>query len=553
MSEEVTKSNFIYDIITEDVAAKKHDGIVTRFPPEPNGYLHIGHAKALCTSFGVAEDFKGICNLRMDDTNPAKEDTEYVDSIQEDIKWLGYDWGENLFYASDYYERLYDSACELIKKGLAFVCELTPDEMREYRGNLQVPGKESPYRNRSVEENLEMFAKMRAGEFEDGSRVLRAKIDVTSPNLNMRDPIMYRIMSIHHHRTGNDWCIYPMYDFAHPLEDSFEGVTHSLCSLEFEDHRPLYNWFIENVTVPAVPRQIEFARLNLTNTVMSKRKLRKLVEENFVDGWDDPRMPTLSGMRRRGYPASSIRTFVDKIGLAKRESTVDFALLEHCVRTDLNKSALRFMGVMDPLKVVIENFPDGEVDMLEGDNNPENPDDGTRMIPFSRTIYIEREDFKEDANKKFFRLSNKGKEVRLRYAFYIKTTEVIKDENGEITELRCSYDPETRGGDSADGRKVKGTIHWVSAEHALDAEVRMYDHLFTKENPEETSEDGDFTENINPDSLSTITAKVEPGVAELAGDKTFQFERKGYFVKDCCSDGLVFNRTATLRDSFKKK
>ncbi len=551
MSDENLKSNFIYDIIKEDLASGKHQSIVTRFPPEPNGYLHIGHAKAICTDFGAAIDFGGTCNLRMDDTNPSKEDTEFVDSIQEDIKWLGFNWEDRLYYASDYYEKIYEAAVELIKKDLAFVCDLTPEQMREFRGDLQNPGKDSPFKTRSIEENLDLFARMRAGEFEDGSKVLRAKIDVTSPNINMRDPVLYRILKIHHHRTGDEWCIYPMYDFAHPLEDAFEKVTHSLCSLEFEDHRPLYNWFIENVTLPAKPRQIEFARLNLTYTVMSKRKLRKLVEENFVNGWDDPRMPTLCGMRRRGYPATAIRAFIDQIGLAKRDSIVDFALLEHFVRTELNASSLRFMGVFDPIKVVIENYPENHVEMMTGINNPENENDGTRQIPFSRELYIERSDFMEDAPKKFFRLTV-GSEVRLRYAYFITCTSVIKNEAGEIVELRCTYDPATKGGDSPDGRKVKGTIHWVSANHAIDCTVNQYDQLFTKENPEESGED--FIANINPDSLTVITnVKAEPAVAELAGTKPFQFERTGYFVKDSGSEGLVFNRTATLKDSWAKE
>ena len=554
--DEITKTNFIYDIIKEDITSGKHDTIVTRFPPEPNGYLHIGHAKALCVSFGAAEDFGGICNLRMDDTNPSKEDTEYVDAIKEDIKWLGFDWEDRLYFASDYYETLYKAAVELIEKGLAYVCELDGEQMREYRGSLTAPGKPSPYRDRTVAENLELFAEMRGGKHENGAMVLRAKIDMSSPNMNMRDPIIYRILHVHHHKTGNDWCIYPMYDFAHPVEDALENVTHSLCSLEFEDHRPLYNWMIENITLPGTPRQIEFARLNITNTVMSKRKLRRLVEENYVAGWDDPRMPTLSGMRRRGYPPAAIVDFADRIGLAKRDSTVDFALLEHCVRNALNPTALRVMGVLDPLKITIANYPEGQVEYLTAVNNPENAEDGTREVAFSRTLYIEREDFQEDANRKFFRLSNKGKEVRLRYAYYIKCDEIIKDDEGNITELICSYDPETKGGDSADGRKVKGTIHWVSAEHALDAEVRDYDQLFTVENPDKVSEEGqDYTSNINPDSLTVITgAKVEAGIKEVLREgETFQFERKGYYILDKeAGDSLVFNRTATLRDTWGK-
>jgi glutaminyl-tRNA synthetase len=550
------KTNFIYDIIKDDIATGKHDKIITRFPPEPNGYIHIGHAKAICVDFGVANDFGGVCSLRMDDTNPTKEDVEYVDAIKEDIKWLGFDWGENLYFASDYYGKLYGYAVELIQKGLAFVCDMDTDQMREYRGNLTEAGKNSEFRERTVEENLDLFAKMRAGEFEAGSRVLRAKIDMSSPNMNMRDPIIYRIIDVEHHRTGRDWPIYPMYDFAHPLEDAIEEVTHSLCTLEFEDHRPVYNWVLENVTVAAKPRQIEFARLNITNTVMSKRKLLRLVEEDFVSGWDDPRMPTICGMRRRGYPAAAIRDFADRIGLAKRDSTVDFALLEHCVRQDLNKSAIRVMGVMNPLKVVITNYPEGESEFVTGNNNPENEADGTREIPFSRELYIEREDFMESAPRKFFRLTE-GREVRFRYAYYITCTEAIKDADGEIIELRCTYDPETKGGDSADGRKVKGTIHWVNAATALDAQINEYDHLFAVENPDKSAEGKDFTSNINPDSVKTISnVKVEPAVLDLALNATFQFERKGYYVADsvdCSKDKLVFNRTATLRDSWGKK
>ena len=553
--EDNLKTNFIYDIIKEEKSSGKHSEIVTRFPPEPNGYIHIGHAKAICVDFGVADDFGGHCNLRMDDTNPSKEDNEYVESIKEDIAWLGFDWKDNLFFASDYYEKLYNFAIELIKKDLAFVCDLTPEDMREYRGNLTEPGKDSPYKTRSIDENLDLFSRMRAGEFADGSKVLRAKIDMASPNMNMRDPAIYRIMKVEHHRTGFDWPIYPMYDFAHPLEDALEGVTHSLCSLEFEDHRPLYNWFLENLSVLAKPRQIEFARLNITNTVLSKRKLLRLVEDGFVSGWDDPRMPTISGMRRRGYPAAAIVDFADRIGLAKRDSTVEFALLEHCVRQNLNKSSMRFMGVLNPLKVVITNYPEDQTEVLIGVNNPENEDDGTREIPFSKEIYIEREDFMEDAPKKFFRLSQ-GREVRLRYAYYITCTDVIKDDSGEITEIHCTYDPETKGGDSADGRKVKGTLHWVSAKDALNVEVNVYDQLFSVENPDKTEDGLDFTSNINPNSLKVLTnVKVEPAVAKLSNNRTFQFERKGYFIEDVknsSSDKMIFNQTATLRDSWGK-
>lgn len=555
------KNNFIYEIIREDLKNGKHSEIITRFPPEPNGYLHIGHAKAICTDFGAARDFGGKCNLRMDDTNPDKEDVEYVDAIKEDIKWLGFNW-DGYHFASDYYEKMFEAALELIEKGLAFVCELTPEQIREYRGTLIEPGKESPYRNRSIEESKELFLKMKNGEIEEGKMVLRAKIDMSSPNINMRDPIIYRIIKTKHHRTGDKWCIYPMYDFAHPIEDALEKITHSLCSLEFEDHRPLYNWVVENTTLPAKPRQIEFARLNLTYTVMSKRKLRKLVEEKIVSGWDDPRMPTLCGMRRRGYPAAAIIDFTDRIGLAKRDSIVDFALLEHCVRENLNKSAIRLMGVLDPIKVVIENYPENETEYLEAVNNPENEADGKRKVPFSREIYIEREDFMEDAPKKFFRLTV-GSEVRLRYAYFIKCTGVIKNKNGEIVELRATYDPETKGGDAPNGRKVKATIHWVSAAHAKDAKVNIYENLFIKENPDETEEGQDFTANINPNSLQIIeNAKVEPATEELTKTNAlentsvftaFQFERKGYFVRDINADGeLIFNRTATLKDTWAK-
>ena len=547
------KNNFIYEIIRSDLESGKHSEIITRFPPEPNGYLHIGHAKALCLDFGAAADFGGKCNLRMDDTNPDKEDVEYVDAIQEDIKWLGFDWN-GFYYASDYYPKMFEAAIELIEKGLAFVCDLSPEEIHDYRGTLTEPGKESPFRNRGVEENKKLFLAMKNGEFEEGQKVLRAKIDMSSPNINMRDPVIYRIVQTAHHRTGGQWCIYPMYDFAHPIEDAMENITHSLCSLEFEDHRPLYNWVVENVTLPAKPRQIEFARLNLTYTVMSKRKLRKLVEEHFVGGWDDPRMPTLCGMRRRGYPAEAVRDFTDRIGLAKRDSIVDFALLEHCVRENLNKTSLRLMGVLEPIKVVIENYPENQTEYLEAVNNPEDETAGVRKVAFSREIYIEREDFMEDAPKKFYRLTLNS-EVRLRYAYFIKCTRVIKNEKGEIVELRAVYDPATKGGDAPDGRKVKSTIHWVNVATAKNAVINLYDRLFVKENPEDVEYGQDFTVNLNPDSLKVITdAKVEAATEELSKNKVFQFERKGYFVRDISAkDGeLLFNRTATLKDAWAR-
>ncbi|MGM0444272.1 MAG: glutamine--tRNA ligase/YqeY domain fusion protein, partial [Fibrobacterota bacterium] len=510
MNEDVRKNNFIRDIIDEDLQSGKHDTIITRFPPEPNGYLHIGHAKSIVLNFGIAQDYNGRCHLRFDDTNPEKESLEYIESIKKDVSWLGFDWGEHLHYASDYFDRLHDFAVELIDAGKAYVCDLSGEEIREYRGTLTEPGKNSPFRDRTVAENRDLFARMVAGEFGPGEKVLRAKIDMASANLNMRDPIIYRIASVPHHRAGDAWKVYPMYDFTHPLSDALEGVTHSLCTLEFEDHRPLYNWAVENVSVPCVPRQIEFARLNLTYTVMSKRKLLRLVEEGYVHGWDDPRMLTISGMRRRGYPADAIIDFCHRIGVAKRDSFVDFALLEHCVRNSLNKTALRFMAVLDPVKVVIENFEAGETEYLDGVNNPENDEDGTRQIPFSREIYIERSDFMMDPPKKFFRLAP-GREVRLRYAFFIKCTDVITDDAGTVTEIRATYDPETRGGNAPDGRKVKATIHWVSCEHAQPAQVRLYDKLFTKENPDKTKDPTwDFTSNISDDSLKTVEARVEP-------------------------------------------
>ncbi len=548
--------NFIRNIIKEDLAAGKNDKRVhTRFPPEPNGYLHIGHAKSICINFGLAAEFGGLCNLRFDDTNPTKEDVEYVDSIQEDVHWLGFDWDDRLFYASGYFEQLYQFAVQLIEKGKAYVCDLTADQMREYRGTLTEPGKESPYRNRSVEENLDLFARMRAGEFPDGARVLRAKIDMASPNLNMRDPVLYRILHAAHHRTGDAWCIYPMYDFAHGLCDSMEGITHSICTLEFEDHRPLYDWFLQVLDVEHYPQQIEFARLNLSYTVMSKRKLLQLVQEGHVGGWDDPRMPTIAGMRRRGYTPESIRNFAERIGVAKRDSMVDVALLEFSVREDLNKRAPRVMVVLRPLKVVIDNYPEDLVEEMEAVNNPEDASMGTRKVPFSRVMYIEREDFREDPPKQFFRLAP-GREVRLRYAYIIKCIGVVKDDRtGEVIELRCTYDPATRSGSDQTGRKVKGTIHWVSAAHAAEAEVRLYEHLFTKEDLGDLAEGEDFKNHLNPQSLVTLTAcKAEPSLTGAKIGDRFQFERQGYFSvdPDSANGKLVFNRTVTLRDTWAK-
>lgn len=549
-------SNFIQDIIDEDAESNRYGGRVhTRFPPEPNGYLHIGHAKSICLNFGIAAQNGGLCNLRFDDTNPVKEDTEYVESIKEDIKWLGFDWGDRLYYASDYFERLYECAVKLIKMGKAYVCDLTADQIREYRGTLTQPGKESPYRNRSVEENLDLFRRMRDGEFEDGSKVLRAKIDMASPNLNMRDPVIYRIVKAEHHRTGNKWCIYPMYDFAHPLSDSFEGITHSICTLEFEDHRPLYNWFIETLDMECKTQQIEFARLNLNYTVMSKRKLLKLVKEGYVRGWDDPRMPTISGLRRRGYTPESIRDFCARIGVAKSNSVVDIALLEHCIREELNQKATRVMAVLRPLKVIIDNYPEDQVEYFEVQNNPEDPDAGTRMVPFSKVIYIEKEDFCENPPKKYFRLAP-GQEVRLKSAYFIKCVDVVKDDaTGEIIELHCTYDPDSKGGNSPDGRKVKGTIHWVSAAHAVDAEVRLYNNLFNDPNPG-ADENVDFIDQLNPDSLEVITGcKLEPGLKNAKPGDRFQFLRLGYFcvdVVDSKEDALVFNRTVSLKDTWAK-
>lgn len=547
-------SNFIKQIVEEDLKAGKNDGRVhTRFPPEPNGYLHIGHAKSICLNFGLAAEYGGKTNLRMDDTNPEKEEDEYVKAIVEDVKWLGFDWADRLYYASDYYGQLYEWAIELIKKGKAFVCDLTGDQIREYRGTLTAPGKESPYRNRSIEENLDLFQRMRAGEYPDGSKTLRAKIDMASGNINMRDPVLYRILRSTHHRTGDEWCIYPMYDYAHGQSDSIEGITHSICTLEFEDHRPLYNWFLDELGIYH-PQQIEFARLNLTYTVMSKRKLLQLVKEGLVKGWDDPRMPTICGMRRLGYTPEAIREFCDRIGVAKAASTVDIALLEHCVREHLNRITHRVMAVLRPLKVIITNYPEGKVEQLEAVNNPEDETAGTRVIPFSREIYIEQEDFREDPPKKYFRLSP-GAEVRLKNAFIIKCDEVIKDASGSVVELRCSYDPETKSGSAGEGRKVKGTLHWVSAQHAIRAEVRLYDRLFRNENPDNVSEGQDWKSNLNPDSLEVLRESlVEPALRNSKPGMRYQFMRTGYFCTDPDSrDGqLVFNRTVGLRDTWAK-
>jgi glutaminyl-tRNA synthetase len=548
-------AHFIKKIIEEDLETNKYDGrVMTRFPPEPNGYLHIGHAKSICLNFGLAEEYGGHCNLRFDDTNPTKEEIEYVESIKEDVRWLGFDWDDRLYYASDYFEQLYQYAVQLIKHNKAYVDSLSAEEIKEYRGTLTEPGKESPHRNRPVEENLDLFERMRAGEFEDGAHVLRAKIDMASGNLNMRDPVMYRILHADHHRTGDKWCLYPMYDWAHGLSDSIEGITHSICTLEFEDHRPLYDWFLEQLKIYQ-PQQIEFARLNLTHTVMSKRKLLRLVQDNHVGGWDDPRMPTISGLRRRGYTPESIREFCERIGVAKKDSVVDIKLLEYCIREDLNKCAPRVLGVLRPLRLVIENYPEDQVEELEAINNPEDPSMGTRMVPFSRVLYIEREDFREDAPKKWFRLAP-GREVRLRYGYYVTCVDVVKDDkSGEVLELRCTYDPETRGGWSSDGRKVRGTLHWVSAAHAIDAEVRLYDHLFLKANPEEVTDGVDFQSNINPNSLDILeSCKLEPSLAQATPGSRFQFERLGYFSADPHSseEKLVFNRTVTLRDTWAK-
>ncbi len=555
-SENTYKSkDFIRTRIEEDLKSGKNNGrVVTRFPPEPNGFLHIGHAKSICLNFGIAKENNTPCHLRLDDTNPCKEEDKYVEAIMEDIKWLGFDWKNDLFYASDYFEKLYQYAVELIQKGKSYVDSLSPDEIREYRGTLTEPGKESPHRNRSVEENLDLLERMKNGEFEEGDCVLRAKINMASDHIVMRDPALYRIIKrAEHHRTGNAWCIYPMYDFAHCLSDATEGITHSLCTLEFANHRPLYDWILNQLDVPCHPQQIEFARLNLNYTVMSKRKLLQLVEEGHVQGWDDPRMPTISGLRRRGYTPEAIRNFCDKIGIAKVEGTNDIALLEHCLREDLNRSAQRVMAVLNPIKVVIENYPDGETEELDCINNPENPEAGTRKVPFSKILYIERDDFMEDPPKKFFRLAP-GREVRLRYAFFLKCRDVVKNEKGEVIELRCTYDPETRGGNAPDGRKVKATIHWVSAEHAIDAKVRLYDRLFKVENPLAKKED-DFIRHLNSDSIATLSScKMEPSLSVATPDKHYQFERLGYFCadKDSTSKHLIFNRTVSLRDQWAK-
>ena len=555
MTQAETSVDFVRGIIADDNRSGKFDGrVITRFPPEPNGYLHIGHAKSICLNFGLAAEFGGACNLRFDDTNPSKEEVEFVRSIQEDVRWLGFDWGENLFYASDYFGQLYDYAIRLIEKGKAYVCDLTSDEVREYRGNLTKPGKDSPYRGRSIEENLDLFRRMRAGEFEEGAHTLRAKIDMASPNLNLRDPVLYRILKETHHRTGDEWPIYPMYDFAHGQSDSIEHITHSVCTLEFEDHRPLYDWFLNELDIYH-SQQIEFARLNLTHTVLSKRRLIQLVDEGYVNGWDDPRLPTISGLRRRGYTPEAIRDFCDLIGVAKRDNTLSIALLEHALRDDLNKRSPRVMGVLDPLKVVIENYPEGKSETIVSVNNPEDMSMGERNIPFSRTVYIEKDDFREEPPPKFYRLSP-GREVRLKDAYYITCTGVAKDETtGEVIELRCTYDPETYGGTSSDGRKVRGTSHWVSADHAVDAEVRIYDHLFFTENPDDVPDGGTFIDNLNPESLVVLkSCKLEQGLDQAKPGERFQFLRQGYFCVDPDStpEAPVFNRTVALRDTWSR-
>lgn len=561
MSDEIKKpeetegwSNFIHDFIDEDIAeGGRYAGqtVHTRFPPEPNGYLHIGHAKAICIDFGTAEKYNGQCNLRMDDTNPTKEDTEYVDAIKEDIAWLGFSWDDRFYYASDYFPKMYDAAVQLIQKGLAYVCELTPDQMRENRGDLTHPAV-SPYRDRPVEESLDLFARMKAGEFEDGKMTLRAKIDLASGNFNMRDPVIYRINHMHHHRTGDEWCIYPMYDFAHPIEDALEGITHSLCTLEFEDHRPLYDWVIENVDLPAKPRQIEFARLGINNTVMSKRKLRRLVEENYVSGWDDPRMPTLCGLRRRGYTPKSIRNFCERIGVSKVNSTVEYSFLEHCLREDLNENAQRVMAVLHPIKLILTNYPEGQTETFEVENNPGKPEDGTRTVHFSRELWIEQEDFMEEPVKGYFRLFP-GNEVRLKTAYVVRCTGCKKDDDGNVVEVYAEYDPQTRGGNTPDGRKVKSTIHWTDAQTAIDAEIRLYGNLFTVPDPDAY----DFLEVLNPDSLEVLTGcKVEPSLAQAKPGQSFQFMRQGYFCadnRDSAPEHPVFNRSVSLKDGFKRK
>ncbi|KEH97137.1 glutamate--tRNA ligase [Clostridium botulinum C/D str. BKT12695] len=544
-----SSSNFIKNIVIEDLKSGKRKEIITRFPPEPNGYLHIGHAKSITLNFELADEFKGRTNLRFDDTNPIKEDTEYVESIKEDVKWLGFDW-EELHYASDYFDEMYKRAILLIKKGKAYVCDLSPEEMKEYRGTLTEPGKESPYRNRSVEENLDLFERMAKGEFKDGEKVLRAKIDMASPNINMRDPIIYRIAHTEHHNTGNKWCIYPMYDFAHPLEDAIEGITHSICTLEFEDHRPLYDWVVTECEMESHPQQIEFARLNLTNTVMSKRKLKQLVDEGFTDAWDDPRMPTISGLRRRGYTPEAVRNFCREIGVAKNNSLVDVRMLEHFIREDLKTKAARTMAVLRPLKVVITNYPEGQVEMLEAENNQDNPEMGSREIPFTREIYIEQEDFMENPPKKYHRLYV-GNEVRLKNAYFVKCTDIVKDENGNVVEVHCTYDPETKSGSGFTGRKVKGTIHWVSAEYGVPAEFRLYDSLILDDEQDESKS---FLDNVNPNSLEIVQGFIEPYMKDAKANDKFQFVRNGYFNVDSkytTSDKLVFNRTVSLKSSFK--
>ena len=556
VNNEIMQGNFIHDFIEEDIAeGGRYEGktVHTRFPPEPNGYLHIGHAKAVCINFATAEKYKGMCNLRMDDTNPTKEDVEYVDAIKEDIKWLGFDWGDRFFYASEYFEQMYGFAVELIQKGLAYVCELTPEQMREYRGDTQTPAK-SPFRDRPVEESLDLFRRMRAGEFPDGSMTLRAKIDLASGNFNMRDPVIYRINRMHHHRTGDEWCIYPMYDFAHPIEDALEGITHSLCSLEFESHRPLYDWVIDNISAPAKPRQIEFARLGINNTVMSKRKLRQLVEDGYVDGWDDPRMPTLCGLRRRGYTPKAIRSFVDQIGVSKVNSIVEYSFLEHCLRDDLNETAARAMCVLRPVKLVITNYPEGMTEEFEVENNPNRPEDGVRTVTFSRECWIEADDFMEVPIKKYQRLYP-GNEVRLKSTYIVRCTGCKKDEDGNVVEVYAEYDPATRGGNTPDGRKVRGTIHWVDAANCADAEVRLYDNLFTVPDPDVG--DRNFLDYLNPHSLDVLqNCKIEKSLVGAAAPQSFQFMRIGYFCvdnKDSAPDHMVFNRSVSLKDGFKKK
>ena len=556
--EKILSSNFIRNIIADDLKQNKNEGRVhTRFPPEPNGYLHIGHAKSICLNFGIAEEHEGgLCNLRFDDSNPEKEDLEYVETIKEDVRWLGFDWQDRLFFASDYYLQLYDYAVILIRAGKAYVESLSLEEIRGYRGTLTQPGKASPDRDRSIEENIDLFERMRAGEFEDGKYILRAKIDMASPNMNLRDPAIYRIKKAHHYRTGDEWCIYPMYDFTHGISDALEGITHSLCTLEFEDHRPLYDWFLEQLPIPCHPQQIEFSRLNLSYTVTSKRKLNELVTGDYVDGWDDPRMLTIAGMRRRGYTAAAIRDFCERIGVTKNDTIIDMSVLENCVREDLDKTTRRVMGVLKPLRVVIENYPDDQSEELDAPYHPNDPDMGSRIVPFSKVIYVEHDDFMEEPPKKFFRLGP-GREVRLRYAYFITCNEIIKDEHGDVVELRCTYDPETKGGNAPDGRKVRGTIHWVSAEHALDAEVRVYDRLFNDPEPDSNQHDRDWKEFLNPNSIEILdNAKLEPSLSKAKAGDQFQFERLGYFnvdSKNSKADKPVFNRTIPLRDSWSKK